>query len=310
MGHVSGKLPAALLCLLGLGDVKQHHRHTGHFLRGADGSGMNFENASPQLCPACNRLAGQCLLHSLLERHVAGEHQQLRSHYIIAVLHIQQIQCCLIGRDNPAGIIQQNHALLQMADNGVQLVLLLGQGILLFLQVLLLAVNAAQQGAELVIALVFQRLVQVQLVHRLHNALGKAAGQQEGKRRCHGNHNADGLKHSHQQHKNGVVGDGQAKHRAIGQLLRRIEVLLHHGGGIAGALAIAGSQGILDFLPLQVIFHCLSIRGAVIEHLTVGRNPSHAVIAGIQAVKIGHSHALCAPDGQRRLRAELILLHR
>ena len=138
----------------------------------------------------------------------------------------------------------------------------------------------------------------------------RAKRQQEGQRRCHGNHNADGLEHSHQQHKNGVVGDGQAKHRAIGQSLRRIEVLLHHGGRIPGALAIAGSQGILDFLPLQVIFHCLSIRGAVIEHLTVGSNPSHAVIAGIQAVKICHSHALCTPDGQRRLRAELILLHR
>ena len=106
-----------------------------------------------------------------------------------------------------------------------------------------------------------------------------------------------------------VLRRGKAKHRAVAQALRRVNIPLHQRVGIAEAGAGAGGQRGLDLLPFQVILHPAGIGTAVVKHRAVGGDPGDAPVGGIQTVKIGNPFRFQRVGDQRCLEPQLLRLN-
>ena len=106
-----------------------------------------------------------------------------------------------------------------------------------------------------------------------------------------------------------VLRRGKAKHRAVAQALRRVNIPLHQRVGIAEAGAGTGGQRGPYLFPLQMILHHAGIGAAVIKHRAVGGDPGDAAVGGVQAVKIGDPFPFQGVGGQRRLQPQLLCLN-
>ena len=106
-----------------------------------------------------------------------------------------------------------------------------------------------------------------------------------------------------------VLRRGKAKHRAVAQALRRVNIPLHQCVGIAEAGAGTGGQRGLYLFPLQMILHHAGIGAAVIKHRAVGGDPCDAPVGGIEIVKIGNPFRFQRVGDQRRLQSQLLRLN-
>ena len=166
--------------------------------------------------------------------------------------------------------------------------LILLQLLLIPPELFLLEGNPAEQGAQLLIGNLFQRVLQINLVQRPGQPGRQPGGQQQAQQDRQQGHHQYRLQHPHQQHPDSVPGGGEAQDRPIRQQTGMVKQLLRQGVGIAGAVPLAGGQGLADLLPVQVIVQIPGGR-AVIEHRAVGCDPGQAAIRQLEAIKILHA---------------------
>ena len=173
MGDVGGELPAALLRRLLLGDVEGQQHRAQHVFAGPDAGDIELINAARAL-------------H--MDLAVAGGHGFLQCGADVpAAVHRQEIlaQAGLVRLENPAGggvdaqhgpgVVQQHQALLHMGGDLLELVGPAAQVRQLAVDLPPLDVDAAQQGGQLLIGVVFQGVLQIQGVQGRGDASGQAA---------------------------------------------------------------------------------------------------------------------------------------
>ena len=168
------------------------------------------------------------------------------------------------------------------------LLLLTAQTACLAAQLLLLALDPLQQGGQLVIGLLEQRLIEVQLIERADDLAGDAGGEREAEQQRRQQDKQNGGQQAEHQPPDAVLLTGEAQDAAVGQAAGIVEQLLHQGGGVAHALAVAVLHGGDDLFPLEVVFHVVTVALAVVDHGAVGGNPGDAAAAQLQSVKIFH----------------------
>ena len=224
-------------------------------------------------------------MNSLAHGGVAADGQHVLAD-VLARVHLEDPGGASVhGEDHALGI-EQHQALAHVLGDGVQLALLVGEGAHLALDLLPLALHAHKQRGQLVVHVVLQRLVQVQFVHRGHDALRHEAGdaQRQERHRREDDHQQrkDAQKHAD----DGALGAGDAQHVAavgahgvvVGDLGKR--------RGVAVAAAAALGERLLELRAVGVARERFGLRAAVVEHRAVRIDQRHAVVAG-EALKEG-----------------------
>ena len=170
-----------------------------------------------------------------------------------------------VGAEHPAGrridaqhgalAVQQHQTFLHTGGNLGKFVGFLLQGPHLEGNLAALLVDASQQGRQLLVGIVLQRVLQIQLVEGLYDMLGQPPGQQGRQRQRQHQHDQEGLEHAQYQHARGGAADGDTQHGAVIQALRLIDGLFQQRGGVAAGLALPRQQRLLDLLALAVVLH-------------------------------------------------------
>ena len=307
MGDVGGELPAALLRRLLLGDVEGQQHRPQSVGTGPDAGDIELINAARAL-------------HMGLA--VAGGHGFLQCGADVpAAVHRQEIlaQAGLVRLENPAGggvdaqhgsgVVQQHQALLHMGGDLLELVGPAAQVRQLAVDLLALHIDAAQQGGQLLIGVVFQGVLQVQGVQGRGDAAGQAARQQARQNQGHRRRQQDGRQHPQQQHPHGGPADGNAQHRAVRHPAGIVAGFFQQGAGIAGGVAGAGAQGLPDLQAVAVIFQAFGVPLGVAQHRPVRGDPGQAVAVRRELVQIVAALGFHRGGGQLQLILQLVFLH-
>ena len=307
MGDVGGELPAALLRRLLLGDVEGQQHRAQHVLAGPDAGDIELINAARAL-------------H--MDLAVAGGHGFLQCGADVpAAVHRQEIlaQAGLVRLENAAGggvdaqhspgVVQQHQALLHMGGDLLELVGPAAQVRQLAVDLPPLDVDAAQQGGQLLIGVVFQGVLQVQGVQGRGDAAGQAARQQARQDQGHRRRQQNGRQHSQQQHPHGGPADGNAQHRAVRHPAGIVAGFFQQGAGIAGGVAGAGAQGLPHLGAVAVIFQAFGVPLGVAQHRPVRGDPGQAVAVRRELVQIVAALGLHRGGGQLQLILQLVFLH-
>ena len=217
--------------------------------------------------------------------------------------------CRRVDAQHRAAVVQKHKPLGHAGGDLLELLRAAAQGAHLLVDLPPLVLQTAQQGRQLLVGLVFQRVLQIQAVQRLHDPLGDAAGQQAGQDQRRSDDQQDGLEHPQQHGSRGDAAGGQAQHRAVRQTLGVVEHFGEHGVAVTAGLTGAVGQCLPHLLALGVVLHGRGIGAGVVEHHAVGTKPCDAVIVGIQTGEIGHAVSLghgCRRN--RQLVLQLLLL--
>ena len=172
-----------------------------------------------------------------------------------------------------------------------------------------LMLHAAQQGRQLLVGVVLQRVLQIQPVQRLRDAPCQPGRQHAGQDQRRRQHQQDGLEHIQHQHPRRHPDGGQTQHRAVRQALGVVHRLLQQRGAVPAALALAGGQCLLHLLPLGVVLHAFRVRLRVVQHRAVCTQPCDTVLVGLQLSEIVRAVLLHTHRHQTQLVPQLGLLH-
>ena len=307
MGYVGGKLPAALLRRLLLGDIKGQQHRPQDVGAGLDAGDVKLINAA------------QPLDTDLAVTGVHGGRQRVAD--VAAAVHRQEIlaQAALAGAEHPAGggvdaehraaFVQQHQPLLHVGGDLTELVGPAAQVRQLPVDLLALHIDAAQQRRQLLIGVVFQRVLQIQGIQRGGDPAGQTARQKARQHQGCGGGQQNGRQHSQHQHAHGSPADGNAQHRAVRHTLGIVAGLFQQGAGIAGGAAGAGAQGLPDLQAVAVVLQAFGVALGVAQHRAVGGDPGQAVAVRRELVQIVAALGFHRGGCQLQLILELGLLH-
>ena len=215
VGDVGGELPAVALGVLLLCHV-EGQQHCTHRLA------VGLDAAHIQLILPAITLAAQLAvalltgcLHRKAQLMAAVHRQEVTAH--TALVRLKEPAGGVVDAEHRPLLVQQHQTLLHTAGDLGELVGLLPQGPQLGVDLLMLVVDAAQKRSQLLVGVVFQRMLQVQPVQGIHDAAGQAAGHEPGEDQRRHQHHQHGLDHSQRQHPGGGTADGDTQHRAVRQ---------------------------------------------------------------------------------------------
>ncbi len=307
VGDVCGELAAGLLRRLALGDIeRQQHR--------ADRRAVCADAADIKL-PYAPAALGARFAMSLLHRSGDGKA------HIMAAVNGQEIPAHAapvraeeharrgIDAQHRPFLVQQHESLAHIIRDLRKFIFLPLQLGKLRVDLPVLAVDAPEQRGELLISVVIERMLEVQLIERLHDAARDALCQPSGKGERHDQHDKDRLHHAHEQHARGRAADGNAQDAAVGKAARTVHRLLQKRCRIARALARAGLKRLAHLCTAGVVFKALRVGHGVEAHRAVRRDPRQAAALGGYIGKVVRAVFLHRRGGQRKLVAQLILLH-
>lgn len=226
------------------------------------------------------------------------------------LLRVEQSTGRRVDADDLALLVQQHQPLLHAAGDLAELVPLPPQLAQLGVDLAALLVDASQQGRQLLVGIVLQRVLQIQLVEGLYDMLGQPPGQQGRQRQRQHQYDQEGLEHAQHQHARGGAADGDTQHGAVIQALRLIDGLFQQRGGVAAGLALPRQQRLLDLLALAVVLHTGGVGAGIVQHGAVGRHPGEAVAVRAEGSEVALPLPLLHGGGrQAQLILELLLLH-
>ena len=308
VGHIGGELPAVALGQRLLRHVEGQHHRAGNVALGADAADVQL------VLPA---------VPLRVDLAVALRHGGLqRVAHLSAALDGQEVlpQTGGVGVEQAAGrgvdaedhtrFVQQHKALLHAAGDLLKFVLLAPQLLYLRVDLAALLVDAAQQGRQLLIGVVVQRVLQIQLIQGLYDMLGQTPRQQRRQGQRHHQHHKEGLEHAQHQHACRGAADGDTQHRAVVEPLGLIERFFQQRGRVAAALAVSGQQRLLDLLSLAVVFHSTGIGLRVVQHRAVRCHPRQTIAVRAEGGEIALAvQPLYGGRGKAQLVLQLLLLH-
>ena len=227
----------------------------------------------------------------------AVHRQEVTAH--TAVVRLKEPAGGVVDAEHRPFLVQQYQTLLHTAGDLGELIGLLPQGPQLGVDLLMLVVDAAQKRSQLLVGVVFQRMLQVQPVQGIHDAAGQAAGHEPGEDQRRHQHHQHGLEHSQRQHPGGGTADGDTQHRAVRQAASHVQGLLQKGIRVAATFAAAVFQGLLHLLTAGVVLHGGHVRHLrIIQHPAVGGDPRQAEPLRRKALQIGRTAVFHAADGE------------
>ena len=216
---------------------------------------------------------------------------------------------CGIDAQNRLLVVEQDESLVHIRRDLHEFVRTLLQFGELMPDLLMLMLDAVEQGRKLGIRLVFERLFQIQLVERLDDAAREPMRQHRREHERQQQHEQDRLQNSKQHGADRRVAHGDAQHRAVVQPLGVVARFFRERFGIARALAAPGLQRLLHLLAPGVVFHRLGGGLRVAEHGAVGGDPRQAVAVGLDLLEIVLAVLLHRDGRQLQLIGELPLLN-
>ena len=227
----------------------------------------------------------------------AVHRQEVTAH--TALVRLKELTGGVVDAEHRPLLVQQHQPFLHTAGDLGELVGLLPQGPQLGVDLLVLVVDAAQKRSQLLVGVVFQRMLQVQPVQGIHDAAGQAAGHEPGEDQRRHQHHQHGLEHSQRQHPGGGTADGDTQHRAVRQAASHVQGLLQKGIRVAATFAAAVFQGLLHLLTAGVVLHGGHVRHLrIVQHPAVGGDPRQAEPLRRKALQIGRTAVFHAADGE------------
>ena len=297
VGDVGGELPAVALGVLLLCHVEGQQHCTHHLAAGLDAAHIQLvlpaialaAQLAVALLPGC--------LHRKAQLMAAVHRQEVTAH--TALVRLKELTGGVVDAEHRPLLVQQHQPFLHTAGDLGELVGLLPQGPQLGVDLLVLVVDAAQKRSQLLVGVVFQRMLQVQPVQGIHDAAGQAAGHEPGEDQRRHQHHQHGLEHSQRQHPGGGTADGDTQHRAVRQAASHVQGLLQKGIRVAATFAAAVFQGLLHLLTAGVVLHGGHVRHLrIVQHPAVGGDPRQAEPLRRKALQIGRTAVFHAADGE------------
>ena len=306
MRHIGGELPAVALGVFLLGNIEgqQHRAHDPAV--GVDTAQIELVHSAAPMAANFRVAVGKGLLNGQTDLVVPIHRQEALPHAIF--FHAEELHGRSVDAQHVLLFVQQHQPFLHVADDLVELVRALAHDAQLLLNFFVLPVDAVEQRRNFLIALVVQRVLQVQMIERLHDLLGQPPRQQAGQEQRRGQHHQHRLQQSQHQPPRRCPADGNTQHRAVLQPTGKVQGLFHQGGGIAGALPLPQLQGVLNFRAVLVVLHLARIRLRVIKNAAVLPYPCQTVAFRLQAGKVAFSFFLHGGDRQTELVPQLALL--
>ena len=150
--------------------------------------------------------AGQGGVKGAAHLSAALDGQKVLSH--AATVGTEQRLSRRIDAEDLTPLVQQHQTLLHAACDLIEFIPLALQFPQLGIDLAALLVDAAQQGRQLLVGVVIQRVLQIQLVQGLHNVAGHTPGQQRRQNQRHRQHHQKRLEHTQHQHARRGAADG------------------------------------------------------------------------------------------------------
>ena len=276
MRDIGGKLAAAALGKDLFGHIDDEHRRADRFAVRRDAADVQL----PYLAAA---------LHAQLAVPV-GKGGADGAVDLVRAIHREKIfpDAGLVGREEfgRRGIDAEDHALFveqdkplpHVADDRGKLVLPAAQLGDLRINLPPLHLDVREQGRELVVNVVIERMLEVERIHRLDNLFRHALCQHRRQNQRGGKHDADRLQHPDHQRRYGRVADRNAQHAAVLQPLGAVDRAFEQRGRGAHALAVTGCQRIADLGARGVVFQRIRAFVCVVQHRAVCADPGQAAV--------------------------------
>ena len=175
MGHIGGELPSVLLRVFRLCDVQRQNHKADGLLPGGNAAEEELINSSFAL--------GFQLMQAIPERGFhSGSHFRLPLHPQEGSAHavtvgVKQLPRRGIDAQHNAVAVQKHQPFPHIGGNLLQFVIFLPKGLHLRTDFFVLLLDANQQRGQFFVSIVLQRMLQIQLVQRLHNFAGHPVGQ-------------------------------------------------------------------------------------------------------------------------------------
>ena len=214
-----------------------------------------------------------------------------------------------VDAQNMAVPVEQDQTLAQIVGDLLEFVGLLPQRAKLAADLLMLLVDAPQQGRKLLVGVVFQRMLQVEPVERVGDLLGHRRGEYDGKHQRRKEDEQHRLEQAQRQRRSGGAADGDAQYGAVVEALRLIKQFFRQRVGRAGAAAVAGGKGLLNLLAVEMVFHGFLVGSGVKEHRAVLIDPRQAEAFLTQRMQVIEAVLLRAGCGEGKLVLQLAGLH-
>ena len=307
MRDIGGKLAAALLGQLAIGDIEGQEGRAALFARRIDAADVKLPEAAAAFAAQFAVALGHGLRDGGVQLAAAVDDEEILPH--AACVRAEQALRGRVDAEDIAAVVQQDKPLAEAAGDlgefvgsALQLAQLRGD-------LLMLAADAAKEGRKLFIGIVIERMIEVEVIERLDDAARETAGKdgREDKRRDQ--HGEDRLEHAEQEDADRRAAARDAEHRPVGEARCAVHGFFQEGGGIADALARAGFQRLLHLGTFGVVFQLRGIGVRVVEDGAVGGDPGEAEAAGVDLAKPRFAVGLGQDSGKAQLVLQLRLLH-
>ena len=300
--HVCGKFTARLLGGFALGDIEAQKNGSDFFARGLDAADVKLVNAAGELRA---RLTVSCFARAVDGLRDIGapvERQEILPD--AACLRAEKLACRRVDAQNDVLIVEQHetlgHALRDVGEL-VGLALELAQ---LIVDLLMLAVNPAEQRGNLIVGLRLERVIEIDGVERLDNAAGEPFSQKRAENHSGEQNDQHRLNHAKQQHRERLLRDADTEHAPVVHTPCDVDRLFKKRLRIPAAFALAGGQRLLYFLARGVVLHRLCVGLRIVEHRAVRRDPRQAVAVRVDRIKICFAALRHAGGSQGQLIAQ------
>ena len=203
-----------------------------------------------------------------------------------ACLRAEKLTCRRVDAQNDVFVVKQHKALGHALRDVGELVGLALQFSQLIVDLLMLAVNPAEQRRDFVVGLRLERMIQINGVERLDNAVGEPLGKKRAENHGGEQNDQHRLKHAKQQHRERLPRDADAEHAPVVHALCDVDRLFKKRLRIPAAFALAGGQRLLYFLARGMVLHraCVCLR--IVKHRAVRRDPRQAVAVRVDRIEI------------------------
>ena len=282
--HVCGKFAARLLGGFALGNVEAQKNGSDFFARGLDAADVELIDAPGELDAGLAVTRFARAVDGLRNISAPVERQEILPD--AACLRAEKLTCRRVDAQNDVLIVEQHEALRHALRDVCELVGLALELAELIVDLLMLAVNPAEQRRDFVVGLRLERVIEIDGVERLDNAAGEPFRQKRAENHGGEQNDQHRLKHAKQQHRERLLRNADTEHAPVVHTPCDVDRLFKKRLRIPAAFALAGGERLLYFLARGMVLHraCVSLR--IVEHRAVRRDPRQAVAVRVDRIEI------------------------
>ena len=221
--HVCGKFTARLLGGFALGNVEAQKNGSDFFARRFDAADVELIDTPGELDAGLAVTRFARAVDGLRNIGAPVERQEILPD--AACLRAEKLTCRRVDAQNDVFIVEQHETLGHALRDVGELVGLALEFPELIVDLLVLAVDPAEQRGNLIVGLRLERVIEIDGVERLDNAAGEPFRQKRAENHSGEQNDQHRLKHAKQQHRERLPRDTDAKHAPVIQTLCNVDRL-------------------------------------------------------------------------------------